>query len=167
MKKSQFDFKFVEKQVRTKSFGILTTLNQNGTPHTTGVLFGVANPSSKLSLYIATSLKYKKVRNIIKNPHVSFLIPFPHYYIRFAPSATVTFNGEAELVSIENSEIQDIFSKKRILRLILDHLNTEEKKSYTFLRIKPYPKVLCYGLGQSILKLRKGHPEGGYSVLIS
>lgn len=44
---------------------------------------------------------------------VSFLIPFPHCYIRLAPSGTATFNSEAELVPIDNDEVQSIFSKKR------------------------------------------------------
>jgi len=97
---------------------------------------------------------------------VSFLIPFPHYYIRFAPSGTVTFNGEAELVPIDNVEVQTIFSKKRILRLIIKAISTPEKESFTFIRLKLNPKVLCHGIGFNVFKLRKGHRHADYTVKI-
>ncbi|MFX0052631.1 MAG: pyridoxamine 5'-phosphate oxidase family protein [Candidatus Hermodarchaeota archaeon] len=166
MNENQFDFSFVEKQIRKKTFGVLTTLNKDGTPHTTGILYGVSPPSSKFALYSLTSKNYKKVRNIKANPRVSFLIPFPHYYIRFAPSSTVTFQGKANFLSVEDPIIQDIFSKKRVLRLILKEIEGGERENITFIKVKPYPKVLCYGLGYNVFKLRKGHTKGGYSVRI-
>jgi hypothetical protein len=112
--------------------------------------------------------KYKKARNIQQNPKVSFLIPFPHYYIRFAPSSTVTFQGEAEFISVDDTKIQEIFSKKRVLQLIVKEIQSreQERERMTFIMIKPIPKVLCHGLGYNVFKLRKGHKQGGYSVKI-
>jgi nitroimidazol reductase NimA-like FMN-containing flavoprotein (pyridoxamine 5'-phosphate oxidase superfamily) len=162
----QFSFSFVEKQIRKKTFGVLTTINKDGTPHTTGVLYGVSPPSSKFALYFLTSIKYKKARNIQQNPNISFLIPFPHYYIRFAPSATVTIQGRANFLSLEYEAVQDIFSKKRILRLIIKQIGEGEQESITFISIKPKAKILCYGLGHNIFKLRRSHTQGGYSVMI-
>ena len=166
MKKNQFTFSFIEKEVRNKTFGILTTINKDGSPHMTGVLYGVSPKSSEFALYITTSSKYKKTKNIVINPKVSFIIPFPHHFLRFVPSSTVAFNGEAEIVSFENDEILNVFSQKRILNMVTANLNSEEKKDYVFIKIKPYPKVLCYGIGHSIWKLRGSHTEGGYSVII-
>ena len=166
MSKNQFTFSFVEKQIRKKTFGVLTTINKDGTPHTTGILYGVSPPSSKFALYFLTSIKYKKIRNIKQNPNISFLIPFPHYYIRFAPSATVTLLGKADLITLEEDMIQDIFSKKRILRLIIKKMKEEKPESITFVRIKPKPKVLCHSLGFNIFKLRGSHTQAGYSVMI-
>ncbi len=166
MKKHDFTFPFVERQIRTKTFGVLTTLNQDGTPHTTGILYGVSPPSSKFALYCLTSKEYKKVRNIERNPNVSFLIPFPHYYIRFAPSSTVTLQGEADFIAVDNTEIQEAFTQKRILRLIKEEIKQGEQELMTFIRIKPNPKVLCFGIGYNVIKLRKGHAYGAYSVMI-
>ncbi|MFX0122995.1 MAG: pyridoxamine 5'-phosphate oxidase family protein [Candidatus Hodarchaeota archaeon] len=166
MNERDFIFSFVEKQIRTKTFGVLTTLNKDGTPHTTGILYGVSPPSSKFALYCLTSNEYKKVRNIKHNPNISFLVPFPHFYIRFAPASTVTFQGKADLIPVNDKEIQKVFTKKRILRLIIDEIQQEEQESLTFIRIKPKSKVLCYGLGYNVFKLRKGHTHGGYSVII-
>ncbi|MFX1516613.1 MAG: pyridoxamine 5'-phosphate oxidase family protein [Promethearchaeota archaeon] len=166
MNENQFSFSFVEKQIRKKTFGVLTTINKDGTPHTTGILYGVSPPSLKFALYFLTSITYKKTRNIKQNPNVSFLIPFPHYYIRFAPSATVTFLGKADLITLEEEVIQEIFSKKRILRLIIKRMKEEKPESITFIRIKPKPKVLCHSLGINVFKLRSGHAQAGYSVMI-
>lgn len=162
----QFSFSFIEKQIRKKTFGILTTINQDGTPHTTGILYGISPPFSKFVLYFLTSKKYKKVRNIKRNPNVSLIIPFPHYYIRFAPSGTVTFNGKADFISIDDIDVRNVFSKKRILRLIIKEIETEDTESLTFVRMISNPKVLCFGVGYNVFKLRKGHRHGGYSVII-
>ncbi len=161
-----FTFSFIERKVRDKTFGILTTINQDGTPHTTGVLYGVSPPSSKFSLLILTSKKYKKVRNIRINPDVSFLVLFPISFLPFVPSRTVTFNGKAELAAIDDVDVRGIFSKKRIHKMIIKEIETQETDSFTFIRIIPNPKVLCFGLGYNALKLRKGHGQGGYSVII-
>jgi len=166
MNGEKFTFSLVEEEVRKKTFGILNTINKDGSPHTTGVLYGVSSPTSGFSMYIVTSKEYRKTKNIINNPHVSFTITFPHHIFRFVPASTVTFNGVAEIVDFENEEILGIFSQKRILRMITKNLDPEEKKDYVFIRIKPKPKVLCYGLGYNIFKLRSKHTEGGYSVTI-
>ncbi|MFX1283150.1 MAG: pyridoxamine 5'-phosphate oxidase family protein [Promethearchaeota archaeon] len=166
MKKQHFSFSFVEEMIRKKTFGILTTINKDGTPHTTGILYGVSQPSRKFVLYLLTSKKYQKARNLKRNPNVSFLIPFPHYFIRFAPSSTVTLTGKADFIAVDVPEIHEIFTKKRILKLIISELQQGDQESMTFIRIKPKPKVLCYGLGYSVFKLRKVHTQGGYSVFI-
>jgi hypothetical protein len=166
IKMNKSDFLFIDKEIRSKTFGILNTMDQNGFPHTSGVLFGVSKPSSKFTIYIVTSIKYRKAKNIQKNPNVSLIIPFPHYYMRFVPSSTITITGKAEIKSFDNGEVLEIFMKKRILRLITQHLTEEEKKEMAIIKIKPNPKILCYGIGISMWKLRKGHSKGGYSVKI-
>ncbi|MCG3222227.1 MAG: pyridoxamine 5'-phosphate oxidase family protein, partial [Candidatus Heimdallarchaeota archaeon] len=112
MNKKNFSFSFIEKMVRTKTFGIINTVNQDGSPHSTGVLYGVSSPEKKFALYIATSKKYKKAVNIKRNPTVSFIITFPHHYLRFAPSSTITFSGKAEILPFENKELLAIFYEK-------------------------------------------------------
>jgi len=106
------------------------------------------------------------VLNKIKNPHVSFIIPFPHYYLRFAPSGTVTFNGKIELVSIDTPEIFELFQRKRILRLITKEIKKDFTDPYLFMKMVAESKVLCFGVGINVMKLRKHHPQGSYSVII-
>jgi general stress protein 26 len=166
MKKRQIPFTYIEKKINTKTFGVLTTINQDGTPHSTGILYGVSPPSKKFNLYFFTSKKYQKVRNIMRNPNVSLIVPFPHYFIRFAPSGTVTFNGKVSFVSTDDSQIKHIFAKKRVLRLILKEIESQNSETFTFGKISPHPKVLCHGVGYNIWELRKGHKQAGYSVNI-
>ncbi len=163
---TKFNFSFVEKEIRKKTFGILHTLNSDGTPHTTGILYGVSKPDTEFALYLLTSGKYRKVRNIQRNPKVSFIIPFPHHHLRFVPSGTITLNGVAKLVPVNTEDIIDIFSEKRILKMIIADIDFERDEEYVYIKIEPDPKILCFGVGFNIWKLRSSHTEGGYSVTI-
>jgi nitroimidazol reductase NimA-like FMN-containing flavoprotein (pyridoxamine 5'-phosphate oxidase superfamily) len=166
MNSDKFSFGFIEEKIRTKTFGIITTIETDGSPHTTGVLYGVSPPKTKFALYILTSKKYRKTRNIKRNPTVSFMIPFPHHILRFVPSSTITLAGNAEILPFENEEIFSVFSYKRILRMITKNLHPEDKMDYIFLKIVPESKILVYGVGYNIWSLRKNHTEGGYLVRI-
>lgn len=106
------------------------------------------------------------MRNIHRNPNVSFLIPYPVSFLPFVPSRTVTIYGKAELTAIDDIDVRGIFSKKRILRMIINEIETQYTESFIFIRIIPNPKLLCFGLGFNVLKLRKAHGQGGYSVII-
>lgn len=152
--------------IRSKTFGVLTTLNPDGSPHTTGILYAVSSSDDFFNLYFVTSLKYRKVKNLRKTPLASFLIPFPHYWIRFVPAATITLNGKIDFITSEEERLIEIFNKKRIFRSILKQTLNEETGSYTFLRLKPFKRILCYGLGYNIWELRKKHTQAGYSVTI-
>lgn len=166
MSLTKFNFSFIVREIRKKTFGILNTLNSDGTPHTTGILYGVSKPDTEFALYLLTSKKYKKLRNIQNNPKISFIIPFPHHHLRFVPSGTITLNGIAKLVPLNSRDIIEIFSEKRILKLIIANINFEKNEELVFIKIEPDSKILCYGVGFSIWKLRGSHTEGGYSVTI-
>ncbi|MFW9908884.1 MAG: pyridoxamine 5'-phosphate oxidase family protein [Candidatus Thorarchaeota archaeon] len=158
----KFDFQFIEDRIRQKTFGILNTINLDNSPHTSGILYGVSKPEDEFCIYLKTSKKFRKVKNIQRNPNVSFIITFPHHFFRFIPAGTITINGQAELVLIDAEEVREIFSEKRVLKMIVSDINPDE----TFLRIKPKPKVFCYGVGFNILELRSSHTSVSYSVLI-
>ena len=76
MTEYEFDFHFIKNEIRKKTFGIITTLNKDGSPHTSGILYGVSNQDEKFALYLLTYKKNKKVRNIQRNPKVSFIYLF-------------------------------------------------------------------------------------------
>jgi len=163
--KSNITFDFVEEQLRKKTFGILSTTDPKGKPHSTGVLYGIsARP--KFFFFILTGRNYKKVRNIKANPHVSFVVPFPHYYLRFVPDSTVQIQGTAEIVPLDDSEAQKAFSQKRILKMMLAQSNKSDSRDYVFIKIKPSRKIFCYGLGIGMRELRESVESGGYTVII-
>ncbi|MFW9802005.1 MAG: pyridoxamine 5'-phosphate oxidase family protein [Candidatus Thorarchaeota archaeon] len=160
-----FTFEFVEKEVRKKTFGVLTAIDAKGKPHSTGILYGVSPPESKFALFMLTMEGYAKVRHIRRNPNVSLVVTFPHYYIRFAPASYVMFRGKAELVPFNEPDAQWAFNQKRILRMN-QGVDPELLKKALFIKMNPEPTVFCYGVGISIMELRSEHTEGSYKVAI-
>jgi general stress protein 26 len=162
--KKQFTFEFVESQVRKKSFGILSTIDSKGRPHSTGVLYGISPPSSPFSIFNVVDKNYVKVKNIKRDPRVSFVVTFPHYYLRFAPASYVMFRGIAEILPFSDEMGQKAFQTKRILRMNLE--SDYEEFEMAFIRIRPEPRVVCYGLGIGIMEMRSTLANAAYSVTI-
>jgi nitroimidazol reductase NimA-like FMN-containing flavoprotein (pyridoxamine 5'-phosphate oxidase superfamily) len=90
---TEFTFDFIEEKVRKKSFGVLTTIDSKGRPHSTGIIYAVGPPEKPFALYSISGSQYAKVRNIKRNPNVSLVVTFPHYWIRFAPASYAMGNG--------------------------------------------------------------------------
>ena len=165
--KKKFTFDFIEKNIRKATFGILSTVSDKGWPQSSGIIYGVSPPSSKLYLTMMTEEPFKKVQNIKANNKVTFVIPFPHHIFRFAPSSVVSFQGTAEIHSITDEESLEIFKEKRILRMNLKVLDTHEDiKDPVFIKVKPISKMQVYGLGIGLIELSKDHAAAGYSVEI-
>ena len=166
MPKKKFDFSFIENKIREKTFGILNTINPNNSPQSSGILYAVSKPQDEFCIYLKTLKRFRKTKNIQENPNVTFVIPFPHHYLRFIPAGTVTIRGQAELVPIESEEVLEVFSEKKVLKMIVKDLDPEVKKETTFIRIKPKPKILCYGVGFNVIELGRSHTSVSYSVRI-
>ena len=160
----EFDFGFVEKEIRKKTFGILSTIDSNGRPHSTGILYGLSPTTAPFRIYMLASKKYQKVKNIQRDPQVSFVITFPHFYIRFAPASYVMFRGAADIIPFDDETARKSFQAKRILRM---NINSDyDERDMVFIRIAPGRRVVCYGLGYGIMDLRSDHTSAGYSVSI-
>lgn len=101
-KDAPFTFAYVERLLRRKNFGVLTTITPEGRPHSVGVVYAVSPPSQPFSIYLITRLALQKARNIHNNANVSFVVPFPHYVFRTVPSACIQFQGKAGLIPIDN-----------------------------------------------------------------
>lgn len=159
------DFSIVEKELRKKTFGILSTVDQKGRPHSTGLIFAVSAPEDDFALYLATLEKSAKVRYIKNNPNVSFLVTFPHYYLRFIPDSTIMFRGTAELLSFEDEGAQRAAAQKKMTRMNLE-MDPEVLKKSVIIRIRPNPTVYCYGVGIGLNQLRKDPTAARYKVVI-
>ena len=166
MAENRFSFQSVERAVRSKTFGVLTTIDSKGRPHSTGIIFGVSPPSSPFALYVLVGEKYAKVRNIRTNPQVSLVVTFPHYYIRFAPASYVMFRGKAEIKPYSDTDGQWAMSQKRIQRMNVRDEAEAAGVSMVFIKIVPEPTVFCYGLGYGIMEMRSDPTRLGYKVVI-
>jgi hypothetical protein len=156
-------YEFVERAVRKKTFGVFTTVDPKGRPHSTGILYGVSPPSAPLAMYMLTMPHYIKVRNVEANPQTTLVVPFPHRILGFVPANCVTFRGHTEVVPLSDEHGRWAFARRRILR---DNMKWLEGSDAVFPKLTPDPKVNCYGLGISLREIRRNHTAGGYSVTI-
>ena len=51
MSKTTNTFEYVEKKIRKKTFGILSTVSPKNRAHSTGILYGVSSPEVPFCLY--------------------------------------------------------------------------------------------------------------------
>ncbi|MCL4436257.1 MAG: pyridoxamine 5'-phosphate oxidase family protein [Thaumarchaeota archaeon] len=158
--KAPFTFAYVEKQLRRKNYGVLSTVTPKGRAHSAGVAYGVSPPGSPLRLYLISRPSLKKPRNIKTNPNVSFTVPFPHYLLRMVPPSSIKFQGTAEILSINDPEARQVFNSSLVLRRSLKYdLKIGES---IFIRIVPAKKIFSWGLGASICQLLRNPPPTYY-----
>lgn len=161
MTKTPLTFPQVEAAVRRKTFGVLTTIDAKDRPHSTGVLYGVAPPSSPFALFVLNLESYVKTRNVRANPAVSLVVTFPHRVLSFVPASCVTLAGRAEIVPVTDPGGVWAFNQHRILR---DNTASLGDEHAVFLKIVPDEKVLCYGLGVRLREMRKHREQLSYRV---
>lgn len=146
-----FSFEYLERSLRSKNFGVLSTVTPLGRAHSVGVVYGVSPPKLPLSLYLISRPNLKKARNIQMNQNVSFVVPFPHYFLRFVPPSCIEFQGKAELLPADNKIANGIFNSSRVLRSSLKH--TKMLGNPVFIRVTPDNRIFCWGIGTSTWKI--------------
>jgi len=149
-----FSFQYVEKQIRKKNFGILSSVTSQGRAHSVGVVYGVPPSEQPFSIYLITRASLKKAKNIRMNPNVSFVVPFPHYFLRFIPSSCIQFQGTAEILPADDPIAAKIFQSSIVLRRSLEHTKTLGEP--VFICIVPDEKIFCWGLGATLLQIIRG-----------
>lgn len=163
---TEFTFDFIEEKVRKKSFGVLTTIDSKGRPHSTGIIYAVSHPEKPFALYSISGSQYAKVRNIKRNPNVSLVVTFPHYWIRFAPASYAMFRGTAEILPDNDVDGRWAMSQSRIGRMNLQTDVVDLGGELVYIKMIPEPTVFCYGLGYGLMELRGNHTEASYKVTI-
>jgi len=169
MSKKTLNFEFIEKEIRKKTYGILSTIDQNGNSHSTSVLYAVSPPESKFALYILTEKNYRKVKNVENNNSISFVIPFPHHFLRFVPANCVQFQGYGKIMPYNNFEAQQAFlAGPKILKMNIEQVGkmNSEYEDPVFIKILPKKNLYCYGVGINLMELRKNIESGSYTVSI-
>ncbi len=167
-KDAPFTFVYVERLLRKKNFGVLTTITPEGRPHSVGVVYAVSPPNQPFLIYLITRLALKKARNIHNNPNVSFVVPFPHYVFGTVPPSCIQFQGKAGLISIYNQIATEAFQRSIVLRRSMIHSISLGGES-TFIRIVPDNKIFSFGIGANIwqfLLRSKNKNLGNYHVVV-
>jgi hypothetical protein len=155
-------FEFIETQLRKKTFGVLGTIGPKGALQSTGILYGISAPDARLRFYLLTDRSYLKVRNISRDPEVSFLVTFPHHFFRFVPSSCISFSGKAKILGADDPEARAAFEGRRILRMNLEQAS--RLGDAVFIEIRPKRSMHCYGVGIGLMTIAKDPSVAGYSV---
>jgi len=149
----------VHEALRKRSFATLATTSPAGRPHVAGVLFELVDRS----LYVSTLRTSRKARNVAANPHVAVCVPIRRLPV--GPPATVQFQGRAEVLALDGSEITGLVAAGR-LKSITGHGELELPEG-CFLRISFGARLITYGLGMSIPKLIGDPLHAGGTVELS
>jgi uncharacterized protein YhbP (UPF0306 family) len=151
-------FDDVERALRRQTFGTLSTLTEQGTPHATGVVYAVSAPDEPLILYVTTRTTTRKVRNIRAHANAVFVIPVPRRFVPAFPPRAIQFQGTATVVGADHQDAARAFSSSWLLRRILA---TEQRiviqaGDLCFIRIRPERMLFTYGMGMSLLRNVRG-----------
>jgi len=146
-------FDEVKQALRHKTFGTLSTLTEQGTPHATGVVYAVSDRNEPLVLYVTTRTTTRKVRNIRAHSDVAFVVPVPRRLVPVVPPRVIQFQGTATVVDAEDAGAVRAFSSSWFLRRILaaERRIVTEGGDLCFIRIRPEGMVFTYGMGMSVL----------------
>lgn len=153
------------KEVRSHNFGILGTVSKDGRPHATGVAYGPSASGKSLALYVVTDTGTKKVRNILRNPYVSFVIPIPRRVFTMAPMNCVQFQGKARVLTANDEGASEALRSTRMGRMMLE-MSAGMSKEQTgghdtcIIMIAPDPVIHTYGIGMSLMQMRRHMGEG-------
>jgi len=155
-------FDLVEREIRGKSFAVLSTVDSKNQPHSTGVAYVMSPRGEELEFYVVTQATSAKVRNLKRNPNVTLVVTFPHHYLRFIPDSTVMIRGVADLVGLDDEGAQAAFAQRGRK---LD-ANSEALKGTVVIRIRPSKTLYCYGVGVGLNQMRKDPTSARYKVTI-
>jgi uncharacterized protein YhbP (UPF0306 family) len=143
----------VERALRHRTFGTLSTLTDRGTPHATGVVYAVSAHEEPLALYVTSRTTTRKVRNIRDRSDVAFVVPVPHRLIPLFPPRAIQFLGTASVVPADDEGANRAFASSWFLRRILaaERRIVSEGGDLCFIRIRPAKTLFTYGMGLSLL----------------
>lgn len=149
MSPASLSFEEVEREIRWRNFGVLSTLLPDGRPHSVSVLYAVTPSGMPFALYVLTDRRSRKARNVNANPSVSFAIPLPRRLLPFVPPNSIQFQGTAEIMPLQDETAREAYTRSFVLRKVLSL--EEAQRRGVFVRIRPEPVVFTYGVGHLTL----------------
>ncbi len=162
-------FELVLGQLRKHNFAVLSSVDEDGMPHSAGVNYGVSGRNGDLTLYVMTRTHLRKARNIAKNPNVSLVVPLARRFLWFLPPATVQLQGRAEILGGTDAAGTEVFRSFWMGRRILEAYQESRRRGETricYLKITPDPVIHTYMVGYSIWELRSRMESGAGKVVI-
>jgi len=144
-------FDSVEKALRRRTFGTLSTLTERGAPHATGVVYAVSAVGEPLALYVTTRTTTRKVRNLRGRPEVAFVVPVPHRFLPVFPPRAIQFLGTATVVADDDAGANRAFTSWFLRRILAaERRIVAEGGDLCFIRIRPNGTLFTYAMGMSV-----------------
>ena len=140
----------VWKALAKASFAVVSHVNPDGEPRSSGVVYGIADGR----LYIAVASDGWKARQIATGQQVAVTVPVRRGGILALlapiPPATITFEATATVHPAGTLDIGSV--SKELTKLV-----PEERKAGSFIiELAPVGRFLTYGIGVSLMDMR--HP---------
>ena len=137
----------VWKEVEKRSFAVLAMVTPKGEARTAGIVY----TTQDRRLYIGTARDSFKAKWIDANPSVSLTVTI-HKRIPFVPfvpipAATITFQGDASVISVNEAD-------ERAVAALFRGLELDKAEEHCLIRIDPKGRFLTYGIGVPLLTMR-------------
>ena len=132
--------------IARRNFCVLATQSRNG-PHVAGVGYF----ADGLDLYIPTSSKTMKARNVQRDSRVAVHIPVPWPLVP-APMKSIQFRGNAEILPIDDASANEAlerssFIMRRVLRRLLKNVDTEVWGESIWIHVRPRKRIETFMIG--------------------
>ena len=132
--------------IAKRNFCVLATQGLRG-PHVAGVSYFAHG----LDLYILTSAKTVKARNVRSDPQVAVHIPVPWPLIP-APMKSIQFRGNAEILSINDAGANEAlerssFVMRRVIRRLLKNVDREVWGESIWIHVRPRKRIETFMIG--------------------
>ncbi len=129
-------------------FGVLAFTNDAGEPRSAGVVYIVDGRT----LLISTGAESWKVHHIRRHPKVSMTVAIPKRvpflpFIR-VPAATVTFQGDAEILEVDDLPTD---TTRRLFKS--SQLDEDLVHTVRIIRVIPRGQFLTYGVGMRVTQM--------------
>ena len=148
----------VWQEVEKRSFAVLAMVTAQGEARTAGIVY----TTHQRRLYIGTARDSFKARWIEGNPSVSVTVPIakriPFLPFVQIPAATITFQGDAEVIAVEDAD-------EAAVRALFRGLDLDEAQEHCLLRVEPKGRFLTYGIGVPLLTMRSPEKARGSAAL--
>ena len=132
--------------IARRNFCVLATQGLRG-PHIAGVSYFPRG----LDMYILTSARTTKARNVQRDPRVAVHIPVPWPLIP-APMRSIQFRGTAEILPIDDAGANEAlehgsFVMRRVMRRLLRNVDTQVWGENIWIHVHPRKRIETFMIG--------------------
>jgi hypothetical protein len=146
----------IRRTVARRSFCVLATSSPQNRPHAVGILYAVVD----LTFYFLVGEDTVKVRNIRENSRVASSVPVRRF--PFGPPMAVQFQGEAEILPVDDPQMAALHAQKKLRRIT--GLGALDHPGICYLAVTPNKRISSYGIGVPLWRLMRDVSVGMRSV---